>query len=55
MDCCYFSKGITEILNEREFKVQDFSKIQDRFKIRLPLSSVNIDEVIKKRLLEKNS
>ena len=46
-------KGITEILNEREFKVQDFSKIQDRFKIRLPLSSVNIDEVIKKRLLEK--
>ena len=33
---------------------QDFSKIQGRFNTRLSLSSANADEVIKKRLLEKN-
>ena len=32
---------------------QDFSKIQGRFKTRLSLSSANVDEVIKKRLLTK--
>jgi hypothetical protein len=32
----------------------DFSKIQGRFKTRLSLSSANVDEVIKKRLLDKN-
>ncbi len=32
----------------------DFSKIQDRFKIRLKLTSQNVDEVIQKRLLRKN-
>jgi len=32
----------------------DFSKIQDRFKIRLKLTSQNVDEVIQKRLLKKN-
>ena len=32
----------------------DFSKIQARFKTRLKLSSANVDEVIRKRLLEKN-
>ena len=32
----------------------DFSKIQGRFNTRLSLSSANADEVIKKRLLEKN-
>lgn len=32
---------------------QDFSKIQGRFKTRLSLSSANVDEVIKKRLLDK--
>lgn len=34
-------------------KGSDFSKIQGRFKTRLSLSSSNVDEVIKKRLLEK--
>ena len=35
-------------------KQHDFSKIQGRFKTRLSLSSANVDEVIKRRLLEKN-
>ena len=34
-------------------KQHDFSKIQGRFKTRLSLSSANVDEVIKKRLLHK--
>jgi len=34
-------------------KQHDFSKIQGRFKTRLSLSSANVDEVIKKRLLDK--
>ncbi|MDP6997056.1 MAG: BREX system P-loop protein BrxC [Candidatus Poribacteria bacterium] len=34
-------------------KQQDFSKIQGRFKTRLSLSSANVDEVIKRRLLDK--
>ncbi|MFC6170112.1 BREX system P-loop protein BrxC [Loigolactobacillus jiayinensis] len=33
----------------------DFSKIQGRFNTRLPLSSANADEVIKKRLLTKTT
>ena len=33
---------------------QDFSKIQGRFKTRISMSSANVDEVIKKRILEKN-
>ncbi len=36
-------------------KQQDFSKIQGRFKTRLSLSSANVDEVIKARLLAKNA
>ena len=36
-------------------KTHDFSKIQGRFKTRLSLSSNNVDEVIKKRLLDKNA
>ncbi len=32
---------------------QEFSKIQGRFKTRLSMSSANVDEVIRKRLLEK--
>ncbi|WP_026519395.1 BREX system P-loop protein BrxC [Butyrivibrio sp. FCS006] len=32
----------------------DFSKIQGRFNTRLSLSASNVDEVIKKRILEKN-
>lgn len=31
----------------------DFSKIQGRFKLRIPLTSANVDEVIEKRLLAK--
>ncbi|MGQ2373772.1 BREX system P-loop protein BrxC [Companilactobacillus zhachilii] len=34
-------------------KGQDFSKIQGRFKTRIAMSSANVDEVIKKRLLAK--
>ena len=32
----------------------DFSKIQARFKTRLKLTSADVEEVIRKRLLEKN-
>ena len=32
----------------------DFSRIQARFQIKLPLTSANVDEVIEKRLLKKN-
>lgn len=35
-------------------KGQDFSKIQGRFNTRISLSSANVDEVIKKRILRKN-
>ena len=35
-------------------KGNDFSKIQGRFATRLALSSANVDEVIKKRILQKN-
>lgn len=37
-----------------KIKGNDFSKIQGRFDTRLSLSSANVDEVIKKRILEKN-
>jgi len=33
----------------------DFSRIQARFKIKIPLTSANVDEVIEKRLLKKNA
>lgn len=33
----------------------DFSRIQARFKIKVPLTSANVDEVIEKRLLEKRT
>jgi hypothetical protein len=33
----------------------DFSRIQARFKIKIPLTSSNVDEVIEKRLLKKNN
>lgn len=32
----------------------DFSRIQARFKLKVPLTSANVDEVIEKRLLKKN-
>lgn len=35
-------------------KGNDFSKIQGRFDTRLSLSAANVDEVIRKRILEKN-
>ncbi|MCK5690962.1 BREX system P-loop protein BrxC, partial [Myxococcota bacterium] len=38
----------------KNHKQHDFSKIQGRFKTRLSLSSENVDEVIKRRLLDKN-
>lgn len=44
-------QNIDDILN---VKGQDFSKIQGRFKTRLSLSSANVDEVIQKRILQKN-
>ena len=34
-------------------RANDFSKIQGRFRTRLSLSSVNVEEVIEKRLLAK--
>ena len=36
-------------------QTSDFSKIQDRFKTRMKLTSQNVDEVIQKRLLKKNT
>ena len=41
------------ILEDNADRKNDFSKIQGRFKTMISLSSSNIDEVIKKRLLEK--
>ena len=46
-------QDLGNIIATGEHKRNDFSKIQDRFKTMLSLSSGNIDEVIKKRLLEK--
>jgi len=40
--------------DDRASQSDDFSKIQGRFKIRIPLTSANVDEVIEKRLLAKN-
>ena len=40
--------------DESATQSDDFSKIQGRFKIRMPLTSANVDEVIEKRLLAKN-
>ena len=44
-------QNIDDLVN---VKGQDFSKIQGRFKTRLSLSSANVDEVIRKRVLLKN-
>ena len=38
----------------KQAKQHDFSKIQGRFRTRLSLSSANVDEVIKERLLQKS-
>lgn len=47
-------QDMTSLLQDNNSKKNDFSKIQGRFKSILSLSSGNIDEVIKKRLLDKN-
>ncbi len=39
--------------DDRAIQSNDFSKIIGRFRIRIPLTSANVDEVIEKRLLEK--
>jgi hypothetical protein len=44
-------ESIDEI--SKNIKGNDFSKIQGRFDTRLSLSSISVDEVIKKRILEK--
>lgn len=49
-------EDLQAVLGElKSAKQHDFSKIQGRFKTRLSLSSANVDEVIKKRLLEKKA
>lgn len=40
--------------DESKAQSEDFSRIQARFKNRMPLTSANVDEVIEKRLLAKN-
>jgi len=47
-------EDMLNVIGEMEEKGNDFSKIQDRFKTRLKLTSANVDEVIQKRLLQKN-
>lgn len=47
-------EDIDSVLGEMKANSQDFSKIQGRFE-RLSLSSSNTNEVIEKRLLEKNA
>lgn len=46
-------EAIDQVVN-MSGKSDDFSKITGRFKCRLSLSGINADEVIKRRLLEKN-
>lgn len=43
-----------EIDSYTKVKASDFSKIQDRFKTHISLTSSSVDEVIKKRILAKN-
>lgn len=43
-----------EIDRYTKVKGNDFSKIQGRFDTRISLSSISVDEVIKRRILEKN-
>lgn len=46
-------QDIDAIAKDMGLRSNDFSKIQGRFDTRLSLSSANVDEVIKKRVLEK--
>ncbi len=47
-------EDMERVVGEMEELGNDFSKIQDRFKTRLKLTSANVDEVIQTRLLKKN-
>ena len=49
------SQADIDSITKDQIKGNDFSKIQGRFLKPLNLSSVNVDEVIKKRILEKKS
>lgn len=48
---------MSKVLNEMENRMtsDDYTKIQDRFSIRMNLTSKNVSEVIQKRLLQKNA
>ena len=46
-------QDIDSMTNMKGAKRNDFSKIQGRFDTRLSLSSANVDEVIKRRILRK--
>lgn len=48
-------QDIDAIAKDMGLRSNDFSKIQGRFDTRLSLSSANVDEVIKKRILAKKS
>lgn len=48
-------QDIDSIAKDMGLRSNDFSKIQGRFDTRLSLSSANVDEVIKKRILEKTN
>ena len=53
--CVTSQEDMEKVIGDRtKQQGNDFSKIQARFKTRLKLSSANVDEVIRKRLLEKN-
>ena len=53
---CWIIVTAQEDINEfTRAEGMDFSKIQGRFNARLSLSSTNVDEVIKKRILRKNT
>ena len=48
-------QAITEVVGDMSAQQEhDFSKIQDRFRNRMPLNSADVAEVIQKRLLAKN-
>ena len=48
-------QDIDVIAKDMGLRSNDFSKIQGRFDTRVSLSSANVDEVIKKRILEKTT
>ena len=48
-------QDIDAIAKDMGLRSNDFSKIQGRFDTRLSLSSANVDEVIKKRILDKTT